>query len=102
MGAEDDEKAKAEQEKSQRLAEEADRMTVRCSPLGEDGFQNVETTRSATVLQLAHRIAQVMGMRLDGGLLRVIHNGQEPLGSSTLRAANIDEGAEIYYYVEGR
>lgn len=97
---EDAEKAKQEQEKAAQQAEEADRMVVRCAQLGETNLIEVQTSKGATVQQLAERIADAMGMRMTGGLLRVIHNDQLPLGTSTLRAANIEDGAEVYYYIE--
>lgn len=94
--------ARAEAEaKQQEAAMEADRCVVQCAPLGDEtNLQEVRTSKSATVIQLAQQISEQQGMRSSGGILRLTCNGNELVAASTLRASNIEEGAEIYYYWE--
>lgn len=101
LKAQEKEKAEKEAEaKAQEAALEADRITVRCSPLGETAQIEVRTSKNATVIQLASQIAEQQSIR-GGGLLRLTCNGNELAPGSTLRAANVEEGAEIQYYLEG-
>jgi len=96
--------AQAEQ-RARDAAREADRCVVRCAPLGmgegPDAGAQVRTFRSSTISELAQQISEQMGMRGTAGQLTLTFNGEILMGRTTLREANIADGATILYYWEG-
>jgi len=95
--------AQAEQ-RARDAAREADRCVVRVAPLGmgegPEAGAPVQTFRTSTISELAQQISEQMGMR-DRGQLTLTHNGEILMGRTTLREANIADGAMILYYWEG-
>lgn len=86
--------------KAQEEATEADRITVHFIMIGEDGINQILTSKSTTVMELAAQIAEQMGMRTGRGMLRLLYNNGELATGSTLRAANIEEGTQIQCFWE--
>lgn len=83
-------------------AKEADRLTVRCAPLGTSGGRAVITTRSTTVAQLGTQVQEEMGMRGEPGSgLCFTFNGNVLVERATLRESGIEEDSELYYYWVG-
>jgi len=79
-------------------ARRADQVTVRCAQLGGGEGREVVSTFATTVSDFAEQVKQEMGVQ--EGHLTLMFNDTLMGGSSTLRAAGIEELSEIMFYWE--